>query len=69
MKLRTCDLKSSGKLCKDNDGAVTCDKKNLPWFVVGYDKYPTHYVCFIPLPRLGDRKHATHFKKSLMITK
>ena len=28
-------------LCKDSNGVVTCDKKNLPWFVVEYDFYPT----------------------------
>ena len=25
------------KLCKDKNGVITCNKKNLPWFVFGYD--------------------------------
>ena len=37
---------------KTKNGVVTYDKKNLPWFVVGYDFYPTCCVS-----RLRDRKH------------
>ena len=37
---------------------ITYDKKNLPWFGVVYDFYPT-----IPSPRLRDRKHTTRWIK------
>jgi hypothetical protein len=36
-----------------------CDKKNLPWFLAGYNFYSTLCVFSIPLPRLRDRKHTT----------
>ena len=35
---------TSWNLCKDKHGVVTCDKKNLLWFVFEYDFYPTHYT-------------------------
>ena len=38
---------------KTKNGVVTYDKKNLPWFVVGYDFYLT-CVFSIPSPKLGD---------------
>ena len=44
---------------KIKNGVVTCDKKNLPWFVVRYDFCPTPCMFSIPSPRLGDRKHTT----------
>ena len=40
-----------------------CEKKNLPWFMVRYDFYPTLCVFSIPSPRLGDRKHTTRWIK------
>jgi hypothetical protein len=40
-----------------------CDKKNLPWFVIWYDFYPTLCVFSIPSPRLGDRKYKTRWIK------
>ena len=36
-----------------------CDKKNIPWFGVGYDFCPTLWVFSIPELKLGERKHAT----------
>jgi hypothetical protein len=39
-----------------------CDKKNFPWFVAGYDFYPTRCSFSIPSPRLGDRKHTSWIK-------
>jgi hypothetical protein len=42
---------------------VICDKKNLPWFVIWYDFYPTRCMFSIPSPRLGDRKHKTRWLK------
>ena len=54
-----CILKATEKLCKDKNGIVTCDEKNLPWFLVGYDFYPTCCVFPISSRRLGDRKHTT----------
>jgi hypothetical protein len=46
---------------------VICDKKNLPWFVIWYDFYPTR-VFSIPSPRLGDRitLDKNHFKSQTM---
>ena len=37
---------------KIKNGVVTCDKKKLPWFVVGYDFCPTRCMFSIPSPRL-----------------
>ena len=41
-----CIYKATEKLCKDRNGVVTCDKKNLPRFVVGYE-FIYLAVCFI----------------------
>lgn len=42
----------------------TSDKKNLSWFAIIYDCYPTCHVFFsIPSLRLRDRKHTTSWKK------
>ena len=37
--------------------------KDLPWFGVAYDFYPTSCVFFIPEPWRGDRKHSTSWIK------
>ena len=42
-----CNWKATKKLCKDRDGVVICDKKNLLWFGVGYDFYPRSCVISI----------------------
>ena len=39
---------------KDRNGVVTCDEKNLPWFVVGYDFNPT---CCVFSKNLLDKNH------------
>jgi hypothetical protein len=39
------------------------DKKNLPYFVMWYDFYPTRCAFFIPSPRPRDRKHTTRWIK------
>ena len=41
-------LNATKKLWKDKNAVVTCDKKNLLWFMVGYDFNPTCYVFSIP---------------------
>ena len=59
-----CILKATENLCKDKNGVTACDKKNLPWFVVWYDFYPTWCLFSITLPRLGDRRHQTSWIKT-----
>ena len=59
-----CILKATENLCKDKNGVTTCDKKNLPWFVVWYDFYTTWCLFSITLPRLGDRRYQTSWIKT-----
>ena len=33
---------------------ITPDKKNLPWFVIGYDFYPNLHMFSFLSSRLGD---------------
>jgi hypothetical protein len=51
-----------------NNWYIICDKKNLPWFVIWYDCYPTRCVISIPSPRLGNRKHKTRWIKIISQT-
>ena len=38
------------------------DKKNLPWFVVQYDFYPTHCVFSIPSPKSHNSLDINHIQ-------
>ena len=53
MTLGTLHVKGYINLCKDKNGGATCDINNLPWFVIGYDFYPTSCVFSIPKPLHG----------------
>ena len=59
MTLRTFASKRLGlhRIYVKINGVVTCDKKNLRWFVVEYIFYPTRCMFSIPSPRFGHWKH------------
>ena len=59
----------TGKLYQDRNGVLTCDKKILPWFGVGYDSYPTHWLFSISSPRLRDKKHTIRWIQIVSIPK
>ena len=43
-----------------------CDKKNLPWFVVRYDFYPTRCVFSIRSPKTHNTLDKNHIQPQTM---
>lgn len=61
-----CIKKATGKLYRDKKGVVSRDLKNLPWFVVEYDFYPTsiHGRSYVYLN--DNVTHVYHLKMTLV---
>ena len=51
-------LGTATKRYEKSTDVVTCDKKNLPWFGVKYDFYPTRCVFSILSSRLRNKKNS-----------